>query len=255
MDYLRERDNEIFRVVDLVIVADYALLHGRGYAIVDVEAVYRAVLLVDEMIELRHVNSAYLSGSTQEFEPCRALLLHLVVEVHELEVDLLALTKHEQVKEVRERLGVTDAWTSRNDYLTELLRPVAGKYRYPREVEHIQYVRVGELVLQREADEVKIAYGVEALECVERYAVLAHYSLKVLGRREAALAPVVLALVGQRVQYLHAEVRHSDVVCVGEAEREADVDLRLVLYHAPDLAAYVARGLLHLEKVLLNFCF
>ena len=52
----------------------------------------------------------------------------------------------------------------------------------------------------------------------KRYSVFAHLLLHIHPRRKNTLADGVRALVQHMVKYLHAEVRHSDLIHIGKTE-------------------------------------
>ena len=68
----------------------------------------------------------------------------------------------------------------------------------------------------------------------------------IIPRRINSFTPDVVFKVKCAVKKTDAEVRHSDLVGVGEAERDPALDLVLVFYYLPILTARVSAGLKHL---------
>ena len=90
----------------------------------------------------------------------------------------------------------------------------------------------------------KSAERARALERDERQVARAQLALHVDPRRERALAQDARLLVQERIEDLRPEVRHPDVVDVGERQRDAHVDGRPVLDDRLVLAAEIPRRLL-----------
>jgi hypothetical protein len=105
------------------------------------------------------------------------------------------------------------------------------------EIEHREEVRVGELVLQAEADHVEVGERQMALERDERKPARAQEGLEVGPGGIDALGRDLRPSVQHVVEDLDAEVRLGDLVHLGEREREAEADRGQVL---PDGAALVA---------------
>ena len=93
----------------------------------------------------------------------------------------------------------------------------------PAEVEHRQDVRVADLVLEREPDDVEPVQRRERLQAVERERVVAERLLEVGQRGEDALAGPV-AGVHQAVEHLEPVVAHAQRVGVGEGQAERPLD-------------------------------
>ena len=111
----------------------------------------------------------------------------------------------------------------------------------PAEVEHRQHVRVADLVLEREADDVELMERREGLEAVEREPVRPEGRLEVGQRREGALARPVRG-VHQAVEHLEPVVAHPQRVGVGEGQADRPPDVPVVLADAVQLAPEVLRG-------------
>ena len=162
---------------------------------------------------------------------------------HDLEDRLLAVAEQEAVEEVGQRLGVEGPRPAADDERVALVA-VAREQRQVRQIEHGQDVRGGQLVGQREADDVEVRQRPPRLERGERRPLAAQLLLAVDPGGEDALGEVLLAGVDDLVEDLQALVRHAELVEVGEGQRDARGGALEVLAHGVDLAVEV------LERVL-----
>ena len=117
--------------------------------------------------------------------------------------------------------------------------------RKARQVQHIQYVGIGHLIAQGEADEIKVGDGVAALQAVEGEALGAHLGLHIAPGGKNALAPAPGQIVHHPVQNAHAQVGHTDLIGIREAEGIAHLNGLPVLHYRIIFAARVAGGFLH----------
>ena len=76
------------------------------------------------------------------------------VRVADLVDGVLAVSQQHGVEEVGQRLGVERAWTA-GDHQRVATAAICGAQGNATQVQHCQQVRVRELVLQREADDVE----------------------------------------------------------------------------------------------------
>ncbi len=93
------------------------------------------------------------------------------------------------------------------------------------QVEHVENVGVGELVLQREADNIEIAKRQLVLEALERLIVGPQHFLHVGPGCIAPLGSDPVSRVEVVVEDGIAEMAHADLVGIGESEGETEVDL------------------------------
>ena len=158
----------------LVQVADHAGLDLLGHVVAgaaDLED--RAVLAVDRLVEPRDIGPFHAAGDPRQLLLARqARALHRLPQLADDRQAGLAVADDEQVDERREQLGVLGARAAGDDQ--RVVRPaVLGVQRDPAQVEHRQDVRVADLVLEREAQDVEPVQRRERLQAVERQAVLA----------------------------------------------------------------------------------
>jgi len=123
------------------------------------------------------------------------------------------------------------------------IAPVLRPPGHPPEVEHRQDVRVGQLVLQGEADEVKGPERRAGFERPERQPMLPQPRLHVRPGGVDALGADVRAGVQDGVEDLQAQVGHAHLVGVRKGQGDAQAAGGAVLVRGVGLAAGVAARL------------
>ena len=167
-----------------------------------------------------------------------ALFLERHPAVHDPRQALLAVADDEQVDERGQHFGVLGAGAAGDDQRM-VERAVLGVQRDAAEVEHGQNVRIADLVLQTEAEEVEVAQRREGFQAVQRQPGLAQHGLEIDPRGEGAFAGPLRIVVHQRVEDLQAVVAGADGIGVGEAEAQAAAHPAMVLGDAVEFAAAV----------------
>src|SRR4030095_6404238 len=122
---------------------------------------------------------------------------------------------------------------------------LGGAQRNAAEVQHGEDVRVGQLVLETEPDDVKLAERGVGLQRDERMTVLAQHRFEIEPGRIRPLGVDVVASVEQVVEQLQTGMRLRDLVDLREGERDAEVDCRWILAHATELVAEIAPRFSH----------
>jgi hypothetical protein len=178
--------------------------------------------------ERGHVDALERGHAAQRFGARHLGAAPLGGDVAQLHHDLFAVAHYEGVDEGRDGLRVHRAEAAR-DHDRVVLAAVLRPKGHPGEVDHREHVGVGQLVLQREADQVERAGGRPRFERVEGDPLGAHQLLHVAPRREAELREPVLAAVDQVVEDLQPEIGHPDLVQVREAEEHPDRSFRRIL--------------------------
>ncbi len=225
----------------LVEVGHEAAPHPRRHAIVDRLADHlEPGRLVDlGAVERRHVDRIAAGQLGQGVEPRPAGPPRRRPLEHQTGQLLLRLADEEGVEERRQRLRVGRGRAAGDDQRIAV-GPVGGAQRHAAQVEQGQDVGEGELELQREADDVEVAERRLRLERAERQGAGAQLRLHVDPRGEAALARDARVGVEDRVEDLGPQVRHADLVEIGEGQHHAGGHLGRVLDHRLVLAAQVA---------------
>ena len=131
---------------------------------------------------------------------------------------------------------------------------LVGAHGEPREVEHVEDVRVRALVLSEKPMTSNSRQRVARLEAPERHAFGAHHRFHVRPGREDALGEHAVAAVDDVVEDAEAHVRHADVVEVGVGEGDAHVAGVPVLDDGVPLAAGVAGRLLDAGEQAIRGC-
>ena len=108
--------------------------------------------------------------------------------------------------------------------------------------------------MQGKADKVERFQTVAAFQTVQGNVILPHFRFHIRPRGKHALAPHIGNGIIQSVEDLHAEVGHADLIHIGEAEREADIDLVFLFDHAVGFAADVAPRLFHFQQEFFDIC-
>ena len=239
--------DHLLRVQPFVQVGHDALGHNSRYIrVAGRVGTDGAVLIVGHVIQRRHVHAGNRGGGAVQERRARvaALVPHGDIQLHDLRKHFLALTDVEQVEEVRDRLRVIGAGTAA-DHQRVLLAALARPDRDASQLQHIQHVGVAHLILQGKADEVEHRQRIAAFHRRQRQVVLLHLFLHIHPWVIDTLAPDALVQVQAVVQDADAEIGHTDLVGVGEAEGEPRTDRRPVLDDLPVLTPGVASGFLY----------
>ena len=162
---------------------------------------------------------------------------------------LLPLADDEGVDEGAHRSGVEGGWAAGDDQRVPLV-PFLPAERNPAQFEHHQDVRVGELVLEGEADDVEGGKRPLRFQGAEGEAASAQQGLHVRPGGVAALAADVRQAVQDGVEDLEPEVGHPDLVGVGEGEGDAEAAGPVLLPDGVHLAAGVTAWLFDGEEQL-----
>ena len=248
-----QRHDEVFRRGEAVHILDDGLGHaGRDARAVRGNGLNAAILLVGHIVEGRHVDTGDLRQCQQQLFFVPALLFALFNRCADILQHLFALAQLHNVEEIRHRLGVADAGAARNNERPALVA-VSRPQRNTRQAQHSQDVCVGQLIFQREADDIKIAQRILALEAVQRNVQPLHLFFHVGPGHEGTLTPPVFVAVQNVVQNFFAQERHADFVSVREAERHAHIYFGFVFVDAARLAARVTARLLYQAQGLFKF--
>ena len=198
-------------------------------------------------VELGDVERIFLGQPAEPLAPRDPRPAQLGRLAHQRRQRLLRLADEEGVDEGGQRLGVRGRRAAGDDQRRPVVA-VRRAQRDPRQVQDGQHVGVGQLVLQREADHVELAHRRRRLQRHQRQPARAQLGLAVEPGREHALAGEPVGLVEDAVQDLRPQVRHPDLVDVGEGQADPGGHRRRVLARLLVLAADVARRLFDLAQ-------
>ena len=208
--------------------------------------------MVGDIVESRDIHARDLCNVEQQLLFGDALFFGLF----DLGADggqlVFALTQLDDIKEIRNRLGVAGAGAARNDQRPAVIT-VFGVERDTCQVQHGKDIGIGKLVLQGKAHSIKGRERFFALHSVQRQLQALHLCLHIQPRHKGALAPPVLVAVEQLVQDLFAQKGHSHLVGIREAEGKAHIHLVLFFIDTAGLSASIAAGLLHPSQRFFQF--
>ena len=202
--------------------------------------------MVADLIKRRDIDAGNLGGTTEKFLfGIAAVRLHPTVEGDHFHHDLFPFADLEQVDEVSQRLGVAGAGAARdNDRI--IFRTFGSKRIQAGQVKHIEYIGIGQLILERKADHIKLAQRVKAFQAIERQSLLTHQCFKVGPRGIYPLSPAMRVGIDDVVQDFQPQMGHTNFIGIREAESDTKIDRILILDDAVQFAADIPCGLLHL---------
>ncbi len=203
--------------------------------------------MVGHVVKGRDIHALDVTGAAQEFVLAPSLALCLTIQVGKLQHNLLAVTDLKGVDKRCERLRIVRARTAADDEVFQT-PALGGAHGNAAQLEHIENIGKGQFILQRKAEDVQLRNAVSALQSIERNARAAHFLLHINPRRKDTLAPDAVLCIEQTVQNPAAEMRHADLVGIGKAHAEAQVDAVRVLDNTAPFAADIAGRLLHARK-------
>ena len=204
-----------------------------------------AVAVVEDVVERRDVDSR--TGGEGEKALAAGKQLRGRDLLEEDGKGLFGVADEEDVEEIRERLGVRDAGPAADDDGVGVAA-LRREDRDPREVEHVRDVRVVQLALEGEADDVEVRDGSERLDGKERDLLAPEDRLEVHPGRIRPLAGPAGPPVHDLVQDLRARVAHPDLVGIRKGETDRHRHRAEVLAHDVPLQAEVAPGALDGEE-------
>ena len=254
LDGTHHGHHEVRRGRKLVQVLDDGLGDdGRDVRLVGRDGLYTAVFLIRHIIESRNVDAGDLGNAAEQLLFGDAALFFGLFDLGADAGQLvLALAQLDDIKEIRDGLGVAGAGAARHDERPALVA-VLGIERDVRQVQHGQDVGIGKLILQGKAHGIEGGQRVLALHGVKGQAQPLHLRLHIQPGHERALAPPVRVAVEQLVQNLLAEEGHAHLIRIREAERKPDIHLLFVFVYAARLAAGIAARLLHPAQRFFQF--
>ena len=190
-------------------------------------------------MDVRNVDPANCGQSLKLFPSLAAPRADGHDGVGDLLDDLLPLADHEGVDEGAHRCGVEGRGTAGDDQRV-FVAPLLTAERNPAQIEHHQNIGVGELVLERKADDVEGGKRPLRLQRAKGHSAAAQLLLHVRPGGVAALAGNLRQAVQDGVENLEAEVGHPDLIGVGEGEGKTEAAGPRVLPDGVDLAPGVA---------------
>ncbi len=148
------------------------------------------------------------------------------MELHQLHGDVLALAQADKVDEVGQGLGIVHGGTAGNDQRGQsgTVRGVEGNVG---QVEHVEHGGKRHLVADGEGHDVIVGDRVAGFQGKQGHFRLAQLGLHVPPGSKHPLAPHAVQVVHDAVEDAHAQIGHTDLVGIREAEGDAGVYRRL----------------------------
>ena len=188
---------------DAIQICDHALFHAGAVRVAWANRGEAPARSVCGREQRRHVETRNVAQGAQQVLPVPTVPRQ--IGVTDIEHRLLAVPEQKAVDEVGDGLRVKRAWPAGDDQ--RMVRAAVSRMqRDAAHIEHRQHVRVGEFVLEAEADDVECVQRPVGFERHEREVVRAQLPLHVGPGRVRALGLHVCAAVQQVVQNLEAEV-------------------------------------------------
>ena len=171
--------------------------------------------------------------------------------IHHPRQALLAVADDEQVDERRQQFGILSAGAAGDDERM-IERAILAVQRHAAEIEHRQDVRVADLVLQAETEQIEVLQRRVRLQAVERQPVVAQHFLEIEPRREGAFAGPLRVVVHDRIKHLQTVMARAQRIGVGERQAEFAAHLAMILDDAVEFAADVLGRHLHARQDAVN---
>ena len=108
-------------------------------------------IIIDRLIERGHIDPVNRQQTCKEAAPSTHTPRSFPCDkgIADLRHDLLALSNHEEIEEICNRLDVVDAGSSPDDE-RHIVPALPCMERDPRQIKHIEDIRIDHLVLERE---------------------------------------------------------------------------------------------------------
>ena len=166
------------------------------------------------------------------------------MQLHDLLRQVFTFTQTDQIHKISNGLGIVHSGTTGDDQRCQL-GSVSGVHGNAGQVQHIEDGGKGHLVAHGKSHNVKVGDGVAGFQGEQRHICLAHLLFHVAPRGKYTLAPHTGHVVHYAVQNPHAQIGHTDLIGVREAESNAGIHLALVLDDSIIFAAHIACRFLH----------
>ena len=155
---------------------------------------------------------------------------NLIVNLHIQSLDRLSFSDIEQVKKLCQRLRVISAGASA-DHDGILPGPFFCVQRDSRQIQNLQDIGVAHLILDGDAQEVKLPHRILGLQRKQRDLFFPHDLVKIGPWRIHPLAPDVISAIEHIVEDLDSQMGHTDLVNVRKTHGKADIHLILIFHH------------------------
>jgi hypothetical protein len=248
VDDLGQRDELALRVRPLAQVGDRALVDDRRHVGKSGRHGAQEGAVVADVVQRRHVDPGHLDQVAKHQAAVGAPGSDPPADdIGDLADHLLAITQHDHVDEVGQRLMVERAVAADHDQ--RVLGPTVRRPDgHAGEVDHLQDVGVDELSGEVEGEQVEVVGGAVGVGREQRDAVPAEQPVEVPPRCVRAFGERVGPLVEDLVEDLQPLVGQPDLVGVGIGEQPRHPARPVAGGDRAVLAADVTSRLLHLSE-------
>ena len=241
---LRRRHDGFCREIGRVHIVHDALGHHGGCPIVGNDLLDRTVGVVTDLVQTGHVDTVQLCRRHQEAVLVPSLTAGFSMQLDEFRGNILALAQRHDVDKIRQRLRVIHGGAA-GDHQRGQFRALCAVQRDPCQIQHIQDPGKRHLIAHGKRHDVKVGDRVAGLQREKRHIRPAHLLLHVAPRGKYPFAPHAVHGVHHAVQDPHTQIGHTDLIGVGEAERDAGIHVLPVLDDSVVFPAHIACRLLH----------
>ena len=242
-----KRNYEIVGIVAFVHLFHKALMNNRRSVMFRNILFNCAVLVVLNIIKRRHIHALYLCTFNEKLFSWLTLCSALSVKLHNLKVNLFALTYEEKVDKIRNRLGVAGTRSACNYYVFKFFSVTAFN-RHTRKPEHIEHICQAKFILESETDKVKIGHRISAFKRIKRNIVFYHLFFHINPWGKNSFAPNVRHSVHKAVKNFHSEMWHTYLIGIGKAEGKSAIYFLFILDYFVEFTADISAGFLNLQK-------
>src|SRR5699024_3836955 len=118
---------------------------------------------------------------------------------------LLAFPEHEKIENVGYRLSIIRA-RSAAVYERIFLTALCRKHRHLGKLKHIDDIRIRELILESETENIKMRYLVAGFQRKKSHAMLFHLLLHIVPRSKDSFTPCIVTVIQGVIDYFHTEM-------------------------------------------------
>ena len=238
--------DQLFRIIRRVQIGDHRLAHNfrRAAFRLGRDGSNRSIGVAGYIVQARHVDSGDRRAHLQIFRARRAAFLPADVRIDGLIGFHFAIADGKHIHKIRQRFGVERAGAAA-DHERIIPRAILLQKWNARQIQRFQNVGKAHFILERDAQQIELAYRRAALQREQRHLLRAHFRDHIHPRRENAFAPCVRALVDDGIQNAHAQMRHADFIGIRKQKGVPYAHVRGIFHHRAVFAAHIAHGLLY----------
>ena len=243
MDDLGRRHNGLDGPIGIIQILNDPLCNHLGRSLTGSDSTQGAIFIISRCIERRYVHTGNFRNFQKELLFCPIFSLCTIVQSHDLHGALFTLTQREKVNIIRQRLGIIGTNTTGKNNIMQAMT-IFGMQRHARKVQHVQNIGIAHFVTNGKSDHIKFFYRATAFQCPQGQIILAHSRFHIAPGRKNALTPDTVHLIHYAIEDPHAQIGHTDLIGIREAERNIDPNrIRIFLYFIKFTAGITGRFL------------